>query len=104
MRRTALAMLLTLLLVLASEGCGRPPQVGGDKDSFKAVDALYTAVSLRDYQLIDRCEKTLEDLRDAGKMPEAASQSLEAIIAEARGGRWESAQVRLGKFLEGQRR
>jgi len=95
---------LGVSLVFALGGCGRPAQIGADKDSFKAVDALYTAVSLRDPKLVDRCEKTIKDLRGTGKMPEAASRSLEAIIAEARGGDWVPAQERLGKFMEGQRR
>jgi hypothetical protein len=104
MRRTALATLLSSLLVLAFGGCGRPPQIGADRDTFKAVDALYTAVSLRDPKLVDQCETKLKGLRDAGKIPETASKSLDSIIAEAKGGKWEPAQERLGRFLEGQRR
>jgi hypothetical protein len=103
MRRTALATLLVSLLVLAFGGCGRPPQIGGDRDSFKAVDALYTAVSLRDPKHLDRCEKTLRDLQAKGKLPEAAGKSLEAIVSEARERKWEVAQSRLGDFMRGQR-
>ena len=64
------------LLVFALGGCGSPPQIGADRDVFNAVDALDTAVSLRDLKLVDRCETTLKDLRDAGKMPDPASQFL----------------------------
>jgi len=68
------------------------------------VDARDTAVSSRVFKLVDRCETTLKDLRDAGKMPDPASQSLGAIIAEARGGKWEPARDHLGQFMEEQRR
>jgi hypothetical protein len=104
MRRIACALLLSAHLALACEGCGGPPQIGPDRDSFKAVDALYTAVSLRDSQLLTRCAQTIQDLRANGKLPEAAGQSLESMIAEAREGKWEDAQGRLGDFMRRQRR
>jgi hypothetical protein len=99
MRRTA----VIAILALALGGCGGPPQIGGDRDAFKAVDALYTAVSLRDPGLLGRCEATLQDLRAKDKLPESAGKSLEAIVAEARAGGWEAAQANLGDFMRGQR-
>ncbi len=91
-------------LALAVGGCWAPPQIGGDEKSFKAVDALYTAVSLRETKLVDQCEGDLKGLREAGSLGEDASKALESIIAEARGGAWEDAQSRLARFMEGQRR
>jgi hypothetical protein len=87
----------------ASAGCG-PAQIGEDQGAFKAVDALYTAVSLRDERLLAQCEKTLGELVASGQLPEAAAGSLDAIVAEAKGGHWESAQAHLGDFMRGQRR
>jgi hypothetical protein len=104
MNRTAIVAVMSSLLVLALGGCGGPPQIGAEKDTFKAVDALNTAVGLRDPKLVDRCEAKLKGLRDAGKIPEAASKSLDSIIAEAKGGKWEPAQERLSRFMAGQRR
>jgi hypothetical protein len=103
MRRIAVATRLFSLIALTIGGCG-PPQIGADKNSFKTVDALYTAVSLRDHKLLDQCEKTLRDLEAKGKLPEAAGKSLEAIVSEARAEKWEIAQSRLGDFMRGQRR
>ena len=103
MVRMALATLLSSLLALAFGGCG-PSQIGADKDAFKAVDALYTAVSLRDPRLLDQCEKTLQSLQAKGQLPEAAGESLKAIVSEARAEKWEVAQSRLGDFMRGQRR
>ena len=100
MRRGFPLILLTTLL----GGCGRPPQIGADPAAFKTVDALYTAVSLREPDLLSRTDRSLGDLRASGKLPESAARSLDAIIAEARAGGWESAQARLGRFMRGQRR
>ena len=101
MRRRGPWSLLFLLLIA---GCGRPPQLGADEASFKAVDALYTAVGLRDVAALDRSAATLDGLRAAGKLPDAAADALTRVVAEAKSGAWESAQTRLGTFMEGQRR
>jgi hypothetical protein len=106
MKRTVLITLLSALLIFAFTlgGCGRPAQIGKDRETFKAVDALYTAVSLRDPQLLQRCDQTLQSLRTSGKLAKAAHDSLESIVSEARAGKWEDAQSRLGDFMRGQRR
>jgi len=98
--RTAL---VTVVLVLLN-GCGKPPQIGADGKSFKGVDALYTAVTARDPKLLNQCAKNLQDLKIAGKLPEPAFHSLEAIIAKARDGNWQSAAADLTWFMKGQRR
>lgn len=100
MRKHALAL---VLLGAAIGGCGTP-SMGVDKDTFKAVDALYTAISLRDLRLVEQCEERLKTLRSEGKLPEAAAASLTSIIAEGKKGNWESSQSDLAKFMEGQRR
>jgi hypothetical protein len=103
-KRTTRFVLVSTLLVAAAGGCGRPPQIGADKEAFQAVDALFTAVSLRDPALVDRCSATLRSLRDAGKLPTTAFASLEAIVAEANQAKWEPAVSHLARFMEGQRR
>jgi hypothetical protein len=101
-RRTILVGVLGLLLSTVSGGCG-PPQIGPDRDTFKAVDALYTAVSLRDPRILERCGTTLQRLRSEGKLPESAARALDSIVIEARAGHWGTAQARLGEFIRGQR-
>ncbi len=99
--RRGLAM---VVLALVFCGCGGPAQIGEAPETFKAVDALYTAVSLREVKLVDPCHETLKGLHDAGKLGDDAFQSLEAMITDAKGGAWEDAQTRLSHFMQGQRR
>jgi hypothetical protein len=94
---------ITLFALLVS-GCGAPPQIGPEKDALKAVEALYTAVSLRDETLVADCVARLKTLHDGGKLPDAAFRSLEAIVEETKAGDWEPSQERLIRFMEGQRR
>jgi hypothetical protein len=93
-----------LFLSLSLPGCWSPPQIGSDRETFKAVDALYTAVSLRDQKLVESCIARLKDLKSAGKVPEAAFVSLDSIVEDAKEGKWEPSQERLAGFMEGQRR
>jgi hypothetical protein len=95
------------VMVLAASigaGCGSPPPLGPDKEAFKTVDALYTAISLHDLDQLKRCQERLKALREAEKLPAPAFEALEAIITAANDGRWESSQERLAAFMEGQRR
>jgi hypothetical protein len=106
-RTTTRRLVVTLaaaVLAQALGGCFGPPQIGADRETFKTVDALYTAVGLREPKLVDQCDEKLKGLRAAGKLPDDASRSLEAIIAQAKSGSWETALTDLSGFMEGQRR
>src|SRR5262245_1887059 len=89
--------------VVACAGCG-PAQIGPDEDAFKAVDALYTAVTSRSEKLLDQCDRRLQELEAQGKLPTPAFDELRSIISKARDGEWESAASALSKFMKGQRR
>lgn len=91
------------LVALGLFGCGRAPSIGDDKAAFQEVDALFTAVSLRDAGQLDRCESRLHDLKSHGKLPDAAAARLDAIVAQARSGGWTTAQSELRSFMLGQR-
>ena len=93
-----------MMALAAFAGCGGPAQIGADPEAFKAVDALYTAVSLREPDRVDRCMATLASLRDAGKLDRGPWEDLEGIAAEAKSGSWEPAQSRLARFMRGQTR
>jgi hypothetical protein len=95
---------LGLLLGVWFLGCGRLPQMGADPEVFKAVDALFTAVTSRDEKQLAECEQRLLTLIDAGKVPPAASGHLGKVIGTARAGGWESAAQTLYAFMRAQRR
>ncbi len=105
-RTTLSRATLASLLILAAEllGCGRAPSMGPDREVFHTVDALYTGVSLRDLNQVDRCAKNLEALGSAGKLPSPAVDALARIIEVARSGDWERSQSALRKFMLAQRR
>ncbi len=95
---------VALLMASLASGCFGPPQMGPDREAFTTIDALFTAVSLREPTRVDRCAEGLSKLHDAGKLPKPAHDALAAIIAEAKGGQWEPAQERLREFMLAQRR
>lgn len=82
----------------------RPPQMGTDEDAFKTVDALYTAVRMKDEAKLSQCEARLHAYRDAGKLNASSADFLDSIIATARGGNWSTATERLYEFMSVQRR
>lgn len=82
----------------------RPPQMGTDPDVFRTVDALYTAVRMKDEGKLGQCESRLREYRAAGKLPAGPADHLDGVIATARGGRWEAAAETLYDFMAAQRR
>jgi hypothetical protein len=80
------------------------PQMGSDERVFSAVDALYTAVTSRQENLIDDCETRLHKLRDDGKLPPESGDALDGIIKHCRGGDWETAARELYRYIQAQRR
>jgi hypothetical protein len=83
---------------------GRPPQIGGDEEAVKVVDALFTACTSRNTTRLAQCEEQLHALRDAGKLPRPAADHLDAVIHVARTGKWREAAERLFVFMKAQRR
>lgn len=83
---------------------GGPPQIGPDEDVSAAVDALFTAISVRDLKLIDDCERRLQEFTSSGNLPLEASDRLDEIIGSARSGEWKPAAEKLYDFMKGQRR
>ena len=81
-----------------------PPQMGPDAEVFETVDALYTAVRNRDEARLTQCEAKLAGYRAAGKLPKAAADRLDGVIAKARAGDWQPAAERLYDFMLAQRR
>src|SRR5439155_8771617 len=82
----------------------KPPQLGGDPDVVRTVDALFTAVTARDEKLLTGCEQRLRASKEAGKLGTEPFDYLDGIIRKARTGRWQSAAEKLYDFMKVQRR
>lgn len=88
--------------LMVGSGCS-PPSMGPSKETFKTVDALYTAVGARSPKLLDQCDTRLTELKEQGQVPEPAFLALQAIIVRARNGQWETASKELYSFMRGQK-
>jgi hypothetical protein len=78
--------------------------MGADEEVFSTVDALFTAITARNEKLLGQCEQRLQALKAAGKLPDEASNYLDAVIRKSRDGRWQSAAETLYDFMAAQRR
>ena len=87
--KTARRMLLAALTALAVAGCGGVPQMGGSEECMRAADALWTAVNLRQGELVDRSAEEITRLHSAGTLPEEPFAALTRIVEQTRGGDWE---------------
>jgi hypothetical protein len=106
-KRIALVCTTAVVLVLVAGwvfGWGRMPQMGADEETFRSVDALFTAVTARDEKLLGQCEQRLQVLRATEKLPADAAHYLDGVVEQARTGRWENAARQLYDFMKKQTR
>lgn len=94
--------LITCVVIVC--GCGTPPQVVDDPECFKAVDALWTSLTAKRPDLLEKSSAELVRLRDAGKLSPAGWRALEPIVAGGRAAKWTDAARDLNDFIRGQRR
>jgi hypothetical protein len=99
-----LALLLAVVAGRVWLGMRAQPQLPADDEVFTAVDGLFTAVTARDASRLAACQRRLEAIYHAGKLPGAAWKRLQGVIAMSERGEWEPAARRLYDFMQGQRR
>jgi len=100
-RFAALAAFMLMTCTLAS-GCGKPPQLSSP-GNLEAADALWTAVSAKQTNLLDSSASEIESLHSTQKMPDDVYASLSGVVATAREGDWAAARATLKTFIQGQR-
>lgn len=108
-QRNRIAIAIFAVLVLAAAvilyfGLRPPAQMDASDETFKTVDALYTAIRNEDEARLAECEARLLASNEAGKLPDPAWKTLNAIIAKARSGKWRPAAEALYEFMKGQKR
>ncbi len=91
-------------LVLAIVYLDQPPQMGNDDEAFRTVDALFTALGMRDESKVADCERRFHQYRESGRLPPSTARYLDRVIARARAGDWNEASKTLYDFMRAQRR
>lgn len=102
--RAALACAIVLGCCFSLGGCSSPPQVLDDEETYSTVDALWTAVTSKRTDLVDRTAERLSSLNAEGKLSKEGLTALEAIIARTRKDEWMPAAQDLKAFIQGQRK
>jgi len=81
-----------------------PAQLPNDETLFKTVDALYTAVRMKDAARVADCHKRLSEANASGRLSDQAWHQLQTVIDDANAGEWQPAAESLYDFMLGQRR
>jgi hypothetical protein len=81
---------ILLALTLLASGCRGPTQE--DRDNRRALDAILTAITMKNSRLLEESANRARGRRDAGQLTDEEYQGMEAIVAKARAGDWASAE------------
>ena len=77
------------LILLASRWRGPTEK---DRSNRRALDAILTAITMKNTRLLEESGKQAKARHDAGQLTNEQYQSMEAFIIKARGGDWSGAQ------------
>jgi hypothetical protein len=80
-----------LLLALLASGCGAPTEI--DRDNRRVLDAILTAVTLKNPRLLEDDARRAKERYQAGQLSDGDYRALEAIISKARAGDWGGAET-----------
>jgi len=87
-------------ILLLGAGCGGPPQVSGENREL--IVSLFTAVSSRNPQWLESNAQLLEKRRAEGHCSAEEFKALSEIIARAKAGEWEAAEVAVSRLRDAQ--
>jgi hypothetical protein len=79
-----------LLIAALITGCRGPSP--DDRENRRALDAILTAITLKNRRLLDESFERAKLRRDAGQFGGGDFESIEAFVAEARIGKWAEAE------------
>ncbi len=89
MRTIRLGGVLLVLAVLTS-GCRTPTQE--ERDNRRLVDAILTAITIKNARLVEDNARRLDRRHDAGQLTDEQYQGLRAVIQKARARDWAGAE------------
>lgn len=88
--------MIGLVLVVSLTGCSRPTEAR--RDNRRLLDAILTAVVIRNTKELGKDKELLEGRRKDGKLSQASFDEIQKLIAEAEEGKWEAAEKGLYKL------
>ena len=89
-------LLVWLVLVLA--GCGEPSV--RELKNRRELEALLTAISLRNQKELDKDIQRIEDRHASGELSDASYKDLQEIIKKAQAGNWGGAEKQAYEIRE----
>jgi hypothetical protein len=91
-------MVLWLMLMLTASGCGEPSV--RELKNRRELEALLTAISLRNQKELDKDIQRIKDRHHSGELSDPSYKSLRAIIEKAQGGDWAGAEKQAYEMRE----
>jgi hypothetical protein len=85
-----LALLALLGLVLLGSPWRSPTQQ--ERDNRKALDAILTAITIKNLRLLEESAKRANDRHEAGQLTDEQYRGIETVINKARQGDWSGAE------------
>ncbi len=82
--------LLAIAVGLTLAGCGEPSE--REYKNRRELEALLTAITLRNKNELDRDMRRIEERHDAGELSDASHKDLQEIIQKAQAGDWGEAE------------
>jgi hypothetical protein len=98
--RDAVAWLAAALVMTTTTGCGGYGPVS--KSAYDYATALYSATNGKVIAKVDEIDRRVHAARDAGELTPDEAEMLAAIIADARGGEWQTASAACRAMMEAQ--
>jgi hypothetical protein len=89
--KTPLLYCVLLGCALLASSCGGP--TGVERDNRRALDAILTAITIKNARLLEDDARRAKARYDAGHFRAEQYQALEAIIEKARAGDWSGAEA-----------
>jgi hypothetical protein len=85
-------------LALTFQGCSSPTEV--DRDNRRLVDAILTAITMKNTNWLDDDARLAEERHLAGQLTDSDYEELAAVIEIARSGDWKTAEQECYEFRQ----
>jgi hypothetical protein len=94
--KPTIAWLVVLLLAIA--GCGEPSE--RELKNRRELEALLTAISLKNAKELDKDAKRIDDRHASGELSDGGYRDLDEIVKKAQSGDWSGAEKQAYELRE----